>query len=139
MKSWGCFLSSVAVHCMYLRRGCNAFVHLASRLHTEQYLRHQTFWPVHLRSPPPPPPPLAQPARPKQQTAEPRWPLSLLFGGKEGAGVEDDPFRPERASISPMIINALVPVLFKEVRGISSSACTSVFIMHVIMMHIMNA
>ncbi|CAN0360386.1 unnamed protein product, partial [Laminaria digitata] len=119
MKSWGWFLPSVAVHCAYTCRGCNGFVPLP-RLHAEQSLRrHQTLSSVYLRSPPPSPPPsppFAQSAKPKPQAAAPRRPLSLSSGGGEGGGVEDDPFRPERASISPMVINALVPVLFKEVR-----------------------
>lgn len=36
--------------------------------------------------------------------------------GGAGAAPEDDPFRPERASVSPMVINAIVSVLFKHVR-----------------------
>ncbi len=36
--------------------------------------------------------------------------------GASGATPEDDPFRPARASVSPMVINAIVPALFKEVR-----------------------
>ncbi|CAN0051549.1 unnamed protein product [Scytosiphon promiscuus] len=41
---------------------------------------------------------------------------SLAHSGTHAshAATEDDPFRPERASVSPLIINALVPVLFKE-------------------------
>ena len=42
--------------------------------------------------------------------------------GGAGAAPEDDPFRPERASVSPMVINAIVSVLFKHVRR---SMCTT--------------
>lgn len=119
MKAWGWLFPSVAVCCMYLCRGCNAFVHLASRLlAAEQSVRHhQRLYSAYFR--PPPPPPIAQSAAPKQQAAASRRPLSLSASGGEGGGVEEDPFRPERASISPMVINALVPVLFKEVGGMA--------------------
>ena len=82
-------------------------------------VRHQRrLWSAYRRPPPsPPPPPVAQAAAPKQLAAAPRRPLLLLAGGGEDGVVEEDPFRPERASISPMVINALVPVVFKEVGG----------------------
>lgn len=38
----------------------------------------------------------------------------LATAGSTAAGDGDDPFRPERASVSPMIINALVRVLFRH-------------------------
>lgn len=41
---------------------------------------------------------------------------NLAGGAAAGAAPEDDPFRPERASVSPMVINAIVSVLFKHVR-----------------------
>lgn len=37
--------------------------------------------------------------------------------GAAAAATEDDPFRPERASVSPLVINALLPMLFTEVRA----------------------
>lgn len=36
--------------------------------------------------------------------------------GGAGAAPEDDPFRPEKASVSPMVINAILSVMFKHVR-----------------------
>lgn len=43
------------------------------------------------------------------------------------ASAMDDPFRPEKASLSPMVINALVPVLFQEVKTFSLRVlCTHV-------------
>ena len=39
----------------------------------------------------------------------------VLHLKNEGDVIDPDPFRPERASISPVVINALVPVLFSEV------------------------
>ena len=68
---------------------------------------------------PPPPSPHRLSARPMRRPS----PVgSSSIGGADegyvaaGAAPEDDPFRPERASVSPMVINAIVSVLFKHVR-----------------------
>lgn len=77
-------------------------------------------------------------AAPRERTARPiGWrrllPSSSIGGVTEGnvavraaaagATPEDDPFRPERASVSPMVINAIVAVLFKHVRRGPSTDC----------------
>lgn len=68
---------------------------------------------------PPPPSPHGLNTRPIRRRSS-LWSSSTGGVGEgnvaAGAAPEDDPFRPERASVSPMVINAIVPVLFKHVR-----------------------
>lgn len=132
MHHWGWFLRGIIVHLSCLCHPCLSFVSVTTRLHrggvepSAPQQKTSTSPSSHYAPPPPLPPPHATAAAqqlPRATARRRQLIFSSLVGGESKdrdiapavAPFEDTPFRPERASVSPIVINALVPLLFEEV------------------------